>query len=118
MHIRQYIKYGDRIYPSPQGIRLTIIQFANLMQVLEAINKDVQDFRARRIGEFKYNIGDGVYVTAGGAFDVIHIRYYFQNDGMEHPLPSKSGIGLRFTEWEQLASLVDDVKKWIEMARS
>ena len=110
IHIRQFKKYGERIYPTPLGVHLTISQFMTLIDLLEEINNDVCDVRDKNVESFKYNLGNNVYVTANKEYPVVHIRFYFQNELMPFALPTKIGIALRFGEWNKLVELVEAVK--------
>ena len=110
--IRQYQKYGEKIYPTKLGVHLSGEQFTNFLSFLDDISSDIQKFRdSNKTEGFKYNIGDGLYVTASDGFALVHIRYYFQNELMPFPLPTKIGLALRFSEWNNLVSLIEEVQK-------
>ena len=112
--IRQFDKYGDKIYPTKLGVHLTATQFANLLLFIKEIDSDSREFRENKIESFKYNIGDGLFVTASNGFPVIHIRRYYQSEEMPIALPTKNGVALRYGEWDNLVKLVENVQKRIE----
>ncbi len=114
MDIRQYNKYGEKIYPTKLGIQLSGAQLANLLSFREDISNDVKEFRANKVESFKYIIGDGVHITASGEYPCIHIRFYYQNALMPFALPTKTGIALRFDEWDVLVSLIEKTQKLME----
>ena len=113
--IRQYNRYGEKIYPTKLGIYLTGKQFAQLLHIFKGINNSVMAFHDKFLESFKFNIGDGMFVTASSGFPFIHIRLYYQNEDMPIAAPTKMGIALRFEEWETLISLVENVQKRIEL---
>ena len=78
--------------PPPEFISQT--QFKNLLEIKE--ETAVQEGREEKIEKFKQGLGKNLYVTASKAYPGVHIRYYFQNE-----LPSRTGIGIRFTEWNR-----------------
>jgi len=112
---RQYVRYGEKIYPTKLGVHLTGTQFANLLLFIKEINNDSREFRENKMKSFKYNIGDGLFVTASNGFPVIHIRRYYQSEEMPIALPTKSGIALRYGEWDNLMNLIENVQKRIEL---
>ena len=114
IHIRQFKKYGERIYPTPLGVHLTIVQFTTLIDLLQEIISDVRDVQDKKVDSFKYNLGNNVFVTANKEYPVVHIRCYFQNELMPFALPTKAGIALRYSEWNKLIELVEAVKSIIK----
>src|SRR6267154_3607189 len=113
--IRQYTKYGDKIYPTKLGTHLTETQFANLLLFIKEIDNDLRQIRDNKVESFKYNIGSEMFVAASRGFPVIHIRFFYQNDEMPVALPTKSGIALRYAEWDTLVKLIESVQKRIEL---
>ena len=115
MDVREYNRYGDKIYPTKLGARMSPTQFMNLLSFIEEINKDYKEMRELKVEQFKYNIGDGLYIAASNQYPAVHIRFYFQNETMPFPLPTKSGLALRYTEWESFVELLDKVKDRINV---
>ena len=111
VHIRQYVKYGERSYPTPVGVYLNVTQFRNFIFFLEEIKGDVKNFRDNKLSSFKYLLGEGIHVTASEGFSLVHFRLYFQNEEMPVALPTKTGLALRFEEWDNLINVIDEVKK-------
>ena len=112
--IRQYVKYGDKIYPTKSGVHLCSNQFVNLLNYLKDIDRDVSDHRNKNIEGFKHNLGDEVYVTASAGFPMVHIRLYYKNEDMPIALPTKVGLALRFDEWHSLVNILELVQKRID----
>ena len=75
----------------------------------------MRQIRDNKVESFKYNIGSGMFVTASSGFPVIHIRFFFQNEEMPVALPTKSGVALRYVEWDTLVKLIESVQKRIEL---
>ena len=109
--VRQYQNFGEKIYPTKTGVHLSRAQFENLRSFLDEIIRDIQEYRDNKVEAFKYNIGNFLYVSASDGYPVVHIRFYFQNELMPLPLPTKSGIALRFDEWNKLVSVIEEIKK-------
>jgi len=89
-------------------------QFEKLLENMDGIVEDFREFREQRIGEFKYDIGDGLHVTASDGFPCIHMRFYFQNAEMAFALPTKCGIALCFDEFEALINVLDQIKDRVQ----
>jgi len=90
-------------------------QFAEFVHIFNDIDNDVKEFRNKKLDSFKHDIGDGVFVTASNGFALVHIRLYYQNEDMPIALPTKTGIALRFDEWDALVNVVENVQKRIEL---
>ena len=118
VHVRQYVKYGERYYPTPLGVHLSVSHLGNLIEVLDEINRDVQDFKDKKIERFQYIIGDGVHISANKDYPVIDIRYFFQTPIMPFAHPTRKGLALRFNEWETFINFIDMVKKEIDLIKS
>ncbi len=116
--IRQYNKFGEKIYPTKLGIHLTETQFANLLLFIDDIDKDVKKFQDKKVESFRYNIGDGICVSVTDGYPVVHVRLYFQNELMPCALPTKTGLALRFSEWDNLVTLAVEVQKKLESSVS
>ena len=114
MQVRQYVKGGDKIYPTKLGVHLTGSQFTSLLHHLEEINIDLEAVRAKKDESFNYDLGEGLRVTASQDFPLVHIRLFFQNEFMPFALPTKAGIALKFDEWGKLVELIDQVKRGLE----
>ena len=96
--IRQYQTFGNKIYPTKSGIHLSGSQFVNLIDSVKEIDTDVSKVRNNEKENFKYHIGDEIYVTASDGFALVHIRLYYKDEDMTIALPTKVGIALRFQE--------------------
>ena len=115
MDVRQYNRYGPKVYPTKQGVHLTRAQLTKLLIYLEEINRDLAEYQAGNITEFKYNIGGGLHVTASDGFPVIHIRLYYQNPEMPFALPTKVGMALHYPEWNLFVSLLEELLKKVKL---
>ena len=113
--IRQYQKYGNKIYPTKSGIHLSGSQFVNLLDLLKEVDNDVTEVRNKKAQSFKYHIGDEIYVTASDPFEKVHIRLYYKNLDMSIALPTKVGVALKFEEWDTLVKLIEDVQERIKL---
>ena len=113
--IRQYQKYGNKIYPTKSGIHLSGSQFVNLLDLLKEIDQDVTEVRNKKAQNFKYHIGDEIYVTASDGFEKVHIRLYYKNLDMSIALPTKVGVALKFEEWDALLKLIEEVQERIKL---
>lgn len=116
IHIRQFEKFGEKLYPTKQGITLNTQQFRFFIDILDEINRDVQDiFNNKSLSNFKYNIGEGVYVTANVNFPMVHVRRFFQVENMPVEMPTKKGIALRLKEWDALVKFAEEVKVLVNL---
>ena len=88
---------------------MTRSQFEALYTLIDEVNDDINSFKEGELSEFKYELGNGVRVSGAVQYPLIHLRYYFKNDEMSMALPTKSGIGLRLSEWETFANLMKDL---------
>ena len=113
--IRQYLTLGNKIYPTKSGIHLSGSQFVNLIDIVKEIDNDVTKVRNHEMDNFKYHIGDEIYVTASDGFALVHIRLYYKNEDMTIALPTKVGLALRFQEWDTLVKLIEEVQERIKL---
>src|SRR3989442_12369542 len=80
--IRQYDKFGDKIYPTKSGVYLCRSQFVNLLNLAKDIDNDVSEFRNKAVESFKYHLGDEVNFTVTVGFPLVHIRLHSKNEDM------------------------------------
>ena len=113
--IRQYDRFGDKIYPTKSGIFMGADQFDNLVSFIADIDTEVEDFKDKKVESFEYIIGGGIHVNASSGYPVVHIRWYYQNETMPFALPTKKGMALRFDEWTAFVKLIDNIQKRLEI---
>ena len=111
VHIRQFIKHRERIYPTTLGVYLSSDQFRNLLDLIMDINYNVHKFRDGKMESFKYHLGNNVYISSGEGCHASRIRIYFQYNPKKIIKP---GIALRFSEWNKLVDLMVDIKNKVE----
>jgi hypothetical protein len=113
IHVRQFRKYGEKLYPTSDGIRLRLSQIVNLLPILDEINDNVKGLRNSTLENFKYGIGDGVYVTGDKKYPAVRIWYFYRKeDGTD--ISTRFGIALSFDEWEAFVSFASELKKRVQ----
>jgi hypothetical protein len=56
--------------------------------------------------DWRYHIGDEVYVTNKAPYVCVHIRKHFVPAGEWTYRPTKRGVALRFGEWKELKKTI------------
>jgi hypothetical protein len=56
--------------------------------------------------EWRYHIGDDVFVTIKAPFPFVHIRKHFIPAGEWTYHPAKRGVALHFGEWKELKQII------------
>lgn len=115
VHIRQYTRYGKRLYPTKIGINLTPSRFMVLLYSIDAIKLNVEKLRNGETDVYlKVHLGGGIFARVSSNFHTVDIRRFFLPEGTSAPWPTRKGIALRLSEWDALVAHLDDISKLID----
>ena len=79
-------------------------KWSNMMMWLQDINEAIAKFHDNQeIVKFRRHIGGAYYVSVTSGIHCVDIRKFYLLD--EKLMPSRDGIGLRFSEWENFCLL-------------
>lgn len=67
----------------------------------------IKAYEQKETVDYKYHLGENVYVTIKNGYPVVNIRKWFLPDGQNETVPTKKGIALSFKQWEFLRSAID-----------
>ena len=65
-----------------------------------------QSHRKREPVEWRYHIGDDIFVTIKAPFPFVHIRKHFIAADELTYRPAKRGVALHFGEWKELKEII------------
>ena len=116
VHIRQYQQNGKGgSYPTKIGITLSPSRFMTLLSFVDTIKSNVERLRNREQNvTCKLHLGGGIFVSISGDYLAVNIRRFFQPEGEITPHPTKKGLALRLSEWDNLTAQLQAIEKLID----
>jgi len=111
IHIRQYDRKNGYLLASKVGVCMAPQRFASLRFRLPQIEERVKQQReGEMVGDdLKVHVGGPLYVTVSQGYACVNFRKFFYPTGETEPKPSKFGIALRFDEFKQLLTRVEEL---------
>ena len=112
VHIRQFDLHekSGKLYPTRVGTCFSPKRFANFTNMIHLIDEQVKLLREGEPVSFKNHLGGGVYCTVNTGFDCVNIRQYFMPPNIQEEIPTRSGIAIRLSEWDEIVKCIEDVK--------
>ena len=81
---------------------------------MESLNQQVQILKNKGAVDYKKHLGGGIYFSVVSGFDCVNLRRYWipngSMDGSCEPVPTKGGIGLKFSEWDVLVDSMEEIR--------
>ena len=108
IHVREYVRYGNRWYATPKGVFFNPSSFATLRLHADEITKALEEIESGQANDFKVHLGCGIFCTISAEYTFVNLRRYFPLDGKL--MPTTKGICLQKKEWIALKSLFETVK--------
>jgi Transcriptional Coactivator p15 (PC4) len=109
VHIREYDEGNGRLYPTRKGIVFTKPRWATFLLHLDDIDRCVQKLKANQEIEYYKHIGGRFYVTITKDFKCVNFRKYFLPHNATKERPTRGGISLRLSEWDQLLPKIQEL---------
>jgi hypothetical protein len=89
--------WKDDTLPTTEEVSLHLDQWKTLCKMSDVIDDLLTRVIEKEPVEWRYNIGDDVFVTINVPFPFVHIRKHF--------IP-KRGVALHFREWKELKQII------------
>jgi len=110
IHIREYVRMGEREYPTKKGVcftpgRLKVLQ-GKISEIDEALKQQEVNSSYNVLLEggslYKYHLGAGIYVSISEKFKGVDLRRYWLPEGQHAVVPTKNGIFIPTSQWTAL----------------
>jgi hypothetical protein len=104
VHVRVHTIKGDQLMPTSSGIALTLQQWNELVKCKVNVTESVHESAE----EYTHHLGSGRFVTVTSYPEnqrLIHIRQYWKPVDSPEPIPTKKGITLSPSEWENICDV-------------
>ena len=98
--------WKDCTVPTKEGVSLHMDQWKALRNMSNVIDDLLTRVIEKEPVEWRYHIGDDVFVTIKAPFPFVHIIKHFIPAGEWTYRPSKRGVGLHFGEWKELKQII------------
>jgi hypothetical protein len=92
-----------------QGLVMSWDEWKRILYYRKKIAHSSRDIMADRPIEEKYEFGKNKFISVSWPYWCINLRSWFQKDGRGPFIPGKRGIALKFTEYERLMLLEEDL---------
>lgn len=107
VHIREYAKGANGLYPTKKGIALDLEKWK---QIDELYYKDVTECIEKK-EDYKQHLGENVYVSVQKGYQCVNIRKWFLPPDETSIVPTRKGIALTFQQWNNFKGAIDLVGK-------
>jgi Transcriptional Coactivator p15 (PC4) len=109
VHIRQYDEGNGKLFPTRTGVFFTKARWATFLLHLKDIADCVQKLKAHQEVEYHKHIGGRYYVTINKGIRCVNIRRHFLPTNTTKERPTRAGIALRLSEWDQLLPKIEEL---------
>jgi hypothetical protein len=96
----------DGTVPTKEGVSLHLDQWKALCNMSDVIDNLLTRVIEKEPVEWRYHIGDDVFVTIKAPFPFVHIRKQFIPTGEWTYRTTKRGVALHFGEWKELKQII------------
>ena len=90
------------MYPTKIGLAFPGERFKQLVNNIDSIDEAVKNIKAGKEVAYKFHLGGGWYVTINSGYYIVNLRRYWKPEDATTEVPTKTGIALKFDQWEQL----------------
>ena len=94
--------WKDATVPTKEGVSLHLDQWKALCNMSDVIDDLLTRVIEKEPVEWRYHIGNDVFVTIKAPFPFVHIRKHFIPTDEWTYRPTKRGVALHFGEWKEL----------------
>ena len=92
--------------PTKEGVSLHLDQWKALCNMSDVIDELLTRVIENEPVDWRYHIGDDVFVTIKAPFPFVHIRKHFIPASEWTYRPTKRGVALHFLEWKELKQII------------
>ena len=100
----------DFKFPSKKGVSLPLTVWKNLVVntdiLSEALEKEERGYLTDKVS---VHIGGGQYASVNTAYPCIDIRQFWLPEDAQEPMPTRKGIILKRSEWQELLSAIPKI---------
>ena len=98
--------WKDATVPTKEGVSLHLDQWKALFNISDVIDDLLTRVIEKEPVEWRYHIGNDVFVTIKAPFPFVHIRKHFISADEWTYRPTKRGVALHFGEWKELKQII------------
>ena len=98
--------WKDATVPTKEGVSLHLDQWKALCNMSDVIDDLLTRVIEKEPVEWRYHIGNDVFVTIKAPFPFVHIRKHFIPADEWTYRPTKRGVALHFGEWKELKQII------------
>ena len=98
--------WKDATVPTKEGVSLHLDQWKALCNMSDVIDDLLTRVIEKEPEEWRYHIGNDVFVTIKAPFPFVHIRKHFIPADKWTYRPTKRGVALHFGEWKELKQII------------
>ena len=98
--------WKDATVPTKEGVSLHLDQWKALCNMSDVIDDLLTRVIEKEPVEWRYHIGNDVFVTIKAPFPFVHIRKHFIPADEWTYRPTKRGVALHFGEWKELKKII------------
>ena len=92
--------------PTKTGISLSLLLWKILCNATEVVDYLIGGVKNREPVDWRYHLGENVYVSIKAPHPTIHVRKYFVPNGEWTLFPTKKGVTLSLYEWQELKKII------------
>src|SRR5437867_701983 len=114
IHVREYISYGERTYPSKKGVALTPVRLRTLMNKMEEIDEQLKQTNATAAykveqSTYKTHLGAAIYAAVDKKYHGVDLRRYWLPERQTLVAPTRNGIFLPSSQWTSLKEKLNEL---------
>jgi hypothetical protein len=106
---REWNPTEDSFIPTKKGIRLSLLQYKNLLAGL----KDAVDPALSKNEDDKFHVGANVFLSVRKDNPCVDLRQYWKPPNADDKGPTKKGLCMRPSEYATLKSILSDIETLI-----
>lgn len=95
----------EEIGSETKSITLPAKRWAALVAAESNIDHAVSSLQAKQYVKYNHHLGGGMFVSVTTGFLCVDLRSFYYNKAKASPAPTKRGIALILTQWEQLKEI-------------
>ena len=120
IHIREYLKkLSGSIYPTKKGVALNESRLSAFLSFKDEVSQKIAKWsededEEEEEEEWQKDLGGGNKITIKPQYKCIDFRRYFIPNDEDKEKPTRSGISVKFTEWERLLKIIKKVQNMVD----
>ena len=92
--------------PTKAGVSLTLPQWKILCDAADLVDDLIQRVKDREPVDWRYHLGEDIYVIIKAPASTIHVRKYYVPNGEWTLFPTRSGVTFTPYEWKELKKTI------------